>query len=88
MPELVALKATVSRSVVFQGFSVLRRPEGDNLADVDQIVRDDAQSNPLFHSLIAFVTTPIQTVPPLEHTDPPFASGAPGLRFTKPPLLL
>ena len=61
---------------------------GQELADMNQIIRDHAPSNPSFHPVYASVTTPPQSLSSLENTDPPFASHPPALRSAKPTLLL
>lgn len=57
--------------------------EGRN---IDQVVGDDAQSDPAMHTIVAMVAAPSQSVTALQHTDPSFAPGAPALPPTKPAL--
>ena len=57
-------------------------------ADVDEIVGDDAQANPTLDAVVAFVTAAVESVPPLEDTNPTFASCSPFLPVAEPPLLL
>jgi len=64
------------------------RLKGQNSSDIDQIIRNHAQSNPSFHAVIASISTTIQTVSSFEHADPAFATCSPGLRSTKPSFLL
>jgi hypothetical protein len=71
-----------------RSFSNLRRLRGQNSSDIDQIVGNNAQSNPSFHPIVAAVATPIQAVTSFEHADSPFASGAPSLRPSEPALFL
>src|SRR5260370_11145876 len=44
--------------------------------DVDDIVRDDAQTDPPVHAGVAFISTAIQTVPSFHDTDPALTPGA------------
>src|SRR5207253_7775272 len=76
------------RFVFFPNFSTLRRLKGQNSSDVDQIIRNHAQSNPSLHAIIAAISTSIQTMPSFEHTDPAFATGSPCLSLTEPSRLL
>src|SRR5262245_11368861 len=76
------------RSAVFRSFSTFRGLKNQNSSDVDQVVRDYAQSNPSLHAIIAAISTAIQTVPSFEYTDPTFAAGPPRLSLAEPPLLL
>ena len=68
-----------------QTFCRLKR---QNSSNIDQIVRDDAESNPSFHAVFTAIATAIQTVSSFKHTDPTFASRSPGLGLPEPSLLL
>jgi hypothetical protein len=46
-------------------------------ADVDDVVGNDAEANPTFHPVIAFVAATVKPMPPLSHTDASLASGPP-----------
>jgi hypothetical protein len=61
---------------------------GESAADVDQLVADDAQTDPTLHAGLSFVATAIQSVASLEQTDAAFASGAPLLCVAEPALFL
>ena len=56
--------------------------------DVDDVVGDHAEPNPAPHSIIAFVTAAIETVPSLGDADASLASGAPLLAVAEPALPL
>ena len=60
----------------------------DGLTDVDEVIRDHAESGPADHSLAAFVPATVQSVPPLKYADASFASGSPLLPFFEPAFLL
>ena len=57
-------------------------------SDVNKIVGDHAEPDPLLHSVVALVSATIETVSPLDHTDAPFASGTPFLADAEPAFLL
>src|SRR3972149_506939 len=57
-------------------------------ADVDQIVGDDAETDPPLHAVVTFIEAAVETVSSLEETDAPFRTGAPFLSLAKPALLL
>ena len=50
------------------------------VADVAQIVGNDAEANPALHTAKTFVAGPLQDVTPLQDADPPFAPRAPFLQ--------
>ena len=60
----------------------------DDSADVDEVIRDHAESGPADHSLATFVPATVESVPPLKYADASFASGSPLLPFFKPAFLL
>ncbi len=64
------------------------RPAGQDPAEVDEVVGDDAESDPAFHTRLFFIAAAIQSVTALQHTDAAFAPGAPFLRLLEPALLL
>jgi hypothetical protein len=41
-------------------------------AHVDQVIGDNAQSDPAPHAVLAAITASVQSVPPFENTDPAF----------------
>jgi len=57
-------------------------------SDVDHIICDNSEADPPLHTLSALVSRPIQSMPPFEHADAAFATGAPLLGFLEPALLL
>ena len=58
------------------------------MADVDQVIGDDAEADPALDARHAFVATAVEAVASLEKTDAPFAAGAPFLRIAEPARLL
>jgi hypothetical protein len=50
-------------------------------AHVNKSVPDHAKSNPSLHAFLPAVETAVQTMPPLENTNPTFATRAPSLAF-------
>ena len=56
--------------------------------DVDQVVRNDPEPYPALHSVQSVIQTPVQPVPSLQHTNPPFTSHAPALTSPEPSLPL
>jgi hypothetical protein len=75
-------------SIFSRPVSPFRRLKGQKSSDIDQVVRDYPQSNPLFHASVAAVPAAIQSMSSFKHTDPTLASGPPGLSFAKPSFLL
>src|SRR5271157_572594 len=55
---------------------------------VDEVIGDDPQPHPSPHSVGSVVAATRQPVPPLDHADPAFTSGAPLLAPLEPALLL
>src|SRR5450631_4457338 len=60
----------------------------ENLADIDQVIADHAESNPALHAAIALVQTAVEPVAALHHADAPFTTGPPVLPVTEPGFLL
>jgi hypothetical protein len=58
------------------------------MAHRDEVVTDDAKTYPDFHTIMSFVAAAVQSMPPLEHDNPGFASGSPLLPLLKPARLL
>src|SRR5258708_16132418 len=58
------------------------------MAHRDEVVTDDAKTHPDFHTIMSLVAAAVQSMPPLEHTNPAFASGSPLLPLLKPARLL
>jgi len=85
---MILLGPSGFRSSSRRGFYFSSRLDRQLKSDVDQIVGDDAHSHPSFHALQTRIETPVQSVPPLQHADSPFASGSPALAVFKPALLL
>ena len=56
----------------------------EGAADVDEIVGDDAEADPAFHSVVALVAAAVEAVPAFGHADAALASGAPFLPLTEP----
>src|SRR5437870_4572150 len=63
-------------------------PVGEDPPHVDEVVTDDAESNPTVHPVVAFVPAAIESMTPLDHADAPFATGSPFLPIAEPALLL
>src|SRR5579883_1289292 len=61
---------------------------GERMADVDQVVGDDAQADPALDAGHAFVAAAVQTMAALEQTDATFTPGAPSLGVAEPAFLL
>ena len=57
-------------------------------ADVDEIVGDDAEPDPPFHSGLALVAATVKAVSAFGDADAALASGAPFLAVAEPALLL
>src|SRR5215469_16421375 len=57
-------------------------------ADVDEVVGDDAEADPAFHSSRSLVAATAEAVSPFDDADAPLASGAPLLAVTEPALFL
>src|SRR3982074_1128275 len=57
-------------------------------ANIDDVVGNDAETDPALHSSFALVATAVEPVSPFDHADAALASGAPLLAVTKPTLLL
>ena len=70
------------RSGCGEGSAVSRSEE--DFADVDQIVRDDPESDKTAHTFRAFVATTIHAMAPLQNTDAAFTAGAPFHGFFEP----
>lgn len=66
------------------GFSLLI----DGSPDVDEIIRDHAQSDPPLHSVHALIAAAVETVPPFQHANASFAAGSPLLSLFEPAFLL
>src|SRR5437867_12276393 len=64
------------------------RRSGESAADIDEVVADDAESDPAFHAVLSFVTTAIESMASLYEADPALASGSPFLAITEPALFL
>ena len=56
--------------------------------DGDQVVRNDAEPDPSRRAVHTSITTALQSMASLEHTDPALASDAPALAAAKPALAL
>src|SRR6266852_2244467 len=54
----------------------------------DEIVADRPEADPNFHAVVAFVAAAVQSMAPLEHANPAFASGSPLLPLLEPACLL
>ena len=63
-----------------------RRCQSD--ADIDQVVGDDAKSDPSLDAGGPLVATSVQAVAALEQADAPLAAGAPLLRAAEPTLFV
>jgi hypothetical protein len=59
-----------------------------NIADVDEVVGDDTETNPAIHSGSSPVAATVEAVSPFDDADAPLASGAPLLAVTEPALFL
>ena len=57
------------------------------VADVDEVIGDDAKTDPALDTGRALVAATVQTVSTLRKTDTAFASGAPLLGVAEPALL-
>jgi len=57
-------------------------------ADVDEVIRDHAESGSALHSAGAFISATVESVPSLEYADSAFASGSPLLPLLEPAFLL
>src|SRR5438094_7251223 len=64
------------------------RWRGESATDVDEIVADDAGSDPALDALRSLVATAIESVAPLHKADTAFAPGSPFLAVSEPALLL
>src|SRR6266403_1591027 len=60
----------------------------ENPAHVDEVIADNAEPHPSFHSRGSFVAAAVQTVPPLEYADSPFTTSPPLLSLAEPASLL
>ena len=58
------------------------------MGDVDEVIRDDAQTDPTLHAGGPLVAASVQAVTAFEQTDAALAAGAPLLRLAEPALLL
>src|SRR5262249_43278574 len=56
--------------------------------DVDDVIGDDAETNPAVHSDKSLVSAACEAVAPLGHADASFTSGAPFLTVAEPALFL
>ena len=57
------------------------------IADVDEVVGDDAEPDPALHPVIALVSTAVEAVPAFDDADASLASGAPFLAVAEPAFL-
>src|SRR6202158_306892 len=57
-------------------------------SDVDDIICDDAEADPTFHSDVTFVSAAIEPMAPLDHADSSLTSDAPLLAVAEPALPL
>src|SRR5688500_16011164 len=64
------------------GFSCSRRRQ--RIAHVNQGIGENAQSYPSLHPVLASIAAAVESMPPLEYTDPAFAASPPALRFLEP----
>jgi hypothetical protein len=55
---------------------------GRGPGDIDQIVRDNPQPNPSLHAIVPLVPASKETMPSLEHTNPPLAPSVPTISET------
>src|SRR5262249_19529247 len=60
----------------------------DRAADVDEVVRDDPESDPALHAVVATITATLEPMPTLADADASLASGTPSLPVAEPTLLL
>ena len=60
----------------------------ENPAHVDEVIADNSEPHPSFHSRGSFVAAAVQTVPPLEYADSPFTTSPPLLSLAEPASLL
>ena len=58
------------------------------VADVDEVVGDDAEANPALHAGVALVAAAVEAMSTFDHADAPLAAGAPGLARPEPAFLL
>src|ERR1700730_15595914 len=58
------------------------------MTHTDQVVANRPQAYPNFHAVVAFVAAAVQSMAPLEHANPTFASGSPLLPLLEPACLL
>src|ERR1700745_33752 len=72
---------------VGSGESALGRG-GERVADVDEVVGDDAQADPTLDAGHAFVAAAVEAGPTLEQTDAAFTASTPLLGVAEPALLL
>ena len=63
-------------------------PLVQDIADIDEIVGDDAEPDPAVDADITSIAASIETVSPLDHADPAFGPGAPFLAVAEPALSL
>ena len=68
------------------GFSFCRSKKG--VADVDQVVSDDSESDKSAHSSRSLVAASIHPMAPFEDADTTLATGPPFLSFLEPAFLL
>ena len=58
------------------------------VAEIDEVVGDDAEADPTLHAIGALVTTSVQPMTSLQEADPTLAPGSPFLGTAEPALLL
>ena len=75
-------------AIFLAGLFIVSRLGGENSPDVDEVVGDDAQSHPSTHTVMAAISTPIQSMSAFQYADSTFAAGSPLLTFSKPSGLL
>jgi hypothetical protein len=58
------------------------------VANIDEVVGDDAKPDPALHSGIALIAAAAEPMSPFDHADASLASGPPFLAVAEPALLL
>src|ERR1700749_2188069 len=62
--------------------------DSDSMAEIDEIVGDDPEPDPAFHSIVAGIPATVETVATLAYADTPLTPRAPSLAAAEPAFFL
>jgi hypothetical protein len=63
-------------------------PDNDGMAEIDEIVGDDPEADPAFHSIVAGIPASVETVATLAYADTALTPRAPLLAAAEPAFFL